>query len=280
MKSIKSILLITILIIFSCQEENSNTSTDRLNEIITNYQDHEGYDREEFPLGLYTTEYYQSQAEYAQSVLEDLTAVTLDDLSETDQISYELLKFVLQDEIDYFETGRYLNPILADAGFHSSLTYRVRPLANYKQVIGYLNMINAIPTFVDQHFEILRESLEKGVSQPRVIFNGYESTYDDHIVDNYEDSFYYSPFKSLPNDLTEQQKDSVLTAAKAAIENSVTPQFKRIKAFFETEYFPKTRTSLGASDMPNGDAYYQNRINFYTTSTQYSANDIHQIGLK
>jgi uncharacterized protein (DUF885 family) len=43
---------------------------------------------------------------------------------------------------------------------------------------------------------------------------------------------------------------------------------------------PKTRTTLGASEMPNGDAFYQNRINFYTTSTQYTADDIHQIGLK
>ncbi len=43
---------------------------------------------------------------------------------------------------------------------------------------------------------------------------------------------------------------------------------------------PKTRISLGVSETPNGDAYYQNRINFYTTSKQYTADDIHQIGLK
>uniref|UniRef100_UPI004048BE30 DUF885 domain-containing protein n=1 Tax=Polaribacter sp. TaxID=1920175 RepID=UPI004048BE30 len=53
-----------------------------------------------------------------------------------------------------------------------------------------------------------------------------------------------------------------------------------IKAFFEKEYLPKTRTTLGVSETPNGSAYYQNRINFYTTSTQYTAEDIHQIGLK
>ena len=60
-----------------------------------------------------------------------------------------------------------------------------------------------------------------------------------HIVDHYKDSFYYSPFKNLPSDLTESQKDSVLTAAKFAIENNVTPQFKRIKTFFETDIFQK-----------------------------------------
>ena len=122
--------------------------------------------------------------------------------------------------------------------------------------------------------------MEKGVSQPKVIFKGYESTYNDHIVDNYEDSFFYSPFKKLPNSISQKQQDSLLTVAKQTIEQHVIPQFKRIKAFFETEYLPKTRTSIGVSETPNGKEYYQNRINYYTTSMQYTAEDIHQIGLK
>ena len=37
---------------------------------------------------------------------------------------------------------------------------------------------------------------------------------------------------------------------------------------------------MGVNTTPNGEAFYQNRINFYTTSNQYTAEDIHQIGLK
>ncbi len=100
-----------------------------------------------------------------------------------------------------------------------------------------------------------------------------------HLVDDFKDSYFYGPFKNLPNDLSEQQKDSVLAAAENAIEQSVTPQFKRIKTFFEENYFPNTRTTLGVSATPDGASFYQNRINFYTTSTQYTAKDIHEIGL-
>src|SRR5690606_4814372 len=63
------------------------------------------------------------------------------------------------------------------------------------------------------------------------------------------------------------------------IESKVTPQFERIKTFFETEYLPKARTAIGVSETSNGKALYQNRINYYTTSTEYTADDIHQIGL-
>ena len=265
---------------FSCnQEKTSNSSTD-LEQIIKDYQDHKGYDEEAYPLGVFTKEYFKAEAEFAQSTLEELSKIDGDELNETDQISLELLKFILQDKIDYYDFGAYLNPLLSDAGFHNDLPYEVRPLTNYKQVKEYLQKLNAIPGFVDQYIAILREALEKGITQPRVIFNGYESSYNDHIVENFEDSFYYSPFKDLPSDLTKSQKDSVLTRAKQSIEEHIIPQFKRIKTFFETEYLPNARLTLGASELPNGEAYYQNRINFYTTSIQYTAEDIHQIGLK
>ena len=280
MNYLKLSILTYFLLVLSVNINAQDSTSVHLDSIIKSYQDHKGYDRKDYPLGLFKEEYYKAEAEFAQSKLDELSKFNTEGLSETDQISYDLLKFVLQDDVDYYEYKRYLNPLLSDSGFHSSLTYIVRPLNNYRQVKWYLNQLNAIPDFVDQNFKNLREGLEKGVSQPLVIFKGYESTYDSNIVANYEDSYYYSPFKNLPDDLTETQKDSVLTAAKFAVENNVTPQFKRIKTFFETEYFPKTRKTLGVSETLNGAAFYQNRINYYTTSTQYTAEDIHQIGLK
>ncbi len=279
MKIVKSICFVLLLVSFGCKKDAANTVADQLQTIIQEYQDHESYDRDEYPLGLYKQEHYKSEAEVAQSYLDRLEAINGTGLKETNQISLALLKFKLQDKIDFYAFERYLNPLLSDSGFHSSLNYNVRPLANYEQTKEYLNKLNAIPEFVDQHFVNLREGLEKGVSQPRVIFEGYESTYDDHIVENFEESYFYSPFKKLPESLTDTQKDSVLAAAKEVVENNVTPQFKRIKAFFEEEYLPKTRKTIGVSETPEGDAYYQNRINFYTTNTTYTADDIHQIGL-
>ena len=113
-----------------------------------------------------------------------------------------------------------------------------------------------------------------------VIFKGYESTYNDHITQDFESNYFYSPFKKLPDDITEIQRVSILIAAKNAIDKSVVPQFIRIKDFFEKEYYKKTRTTIGVSETPNGSKFYQNRINYYTTSESYTADEIHQIGLK
>lgn len=279
---IYKILFIVIFIFASCnhKDEKCGKSSTELAMLIKSYEDRKSYDRDKYPLGLYTREYYKAEADYAENQLQNFACIKMDDLSETEQISVELLKFVLQDKIDFYKFERFLNPLLSDSGFHSSLNYQIRPLNNYWAVKEYLKKLNALPEFVNQHFVNLREGLDKGVSQPRVIFKGYETTYNDHIVSDFKKSPFYKPFNNLPSSLSQTQKDSVLTAAKNVIEQKVVPEFKRIKTFFETEYFPKTRTTLGVSETPNGVAYYQNRINFYTTSTQYSAEDIHQIGLK
>lgn len=279
MKFLKPFIILMVSLVVM-PTMHSQDASDSLNDLIKIYEEHEGYDRKEFPLGLFTAEYFKAEADFAQQTLTKLSQIDVTQLPETQRISAELLAFVLQDQIDYYKFEHYLNPLLSDSGFHSSLNYGVRPLSNYRQVKSYLNTLNAIPEFVNQNLKNIRLGLQKGVSQPLVIFKGYESTYDEHIVADYKESFFYSPFKNLPNDLNQAQKDSVLKVAKLAIETKVTPQFKRIKTFFETEYFPKTRTTLGVSETPNGKEFYQNRINYYTTSTQYTADAIHQIGLK
>ncbi|WP_027125895.1 DUF885 domain-containing protein [Gelidibacter mesophilus] len=279
MNFLKSIIIL-ILSLFATDHAHSQNPSTMLDSLINSYEQHDGYDNKRYPLGLYTKDYFKAEADFAQEKLNELSIIDITGLPETQRISAELLAFSLQGKIDYYKFEHYLNPLLSDSGFHSNLNYGVGPLSNYGQVKNYLNRLNAIPEFVDQNLENIREGLKKDVSQPLVIFKGYESTYNDHIVKDYQDSFFYSPFKNLPNDLTQTQNDSVLNAAQIAIETKVTPEFKRIKTFFESEYFPKTRTTLGISEIPNGEAYYQNRINFYTTSTQYTADDIHQIGLK
>ena len=269
------LLILLIFLVCSCEREN-----EKLEIIIQEYQNHEAYDYKDYPLGNFSEEYFRSEKEFAENLLIKLSNIDVNKLDENDNISFELLSFVLEDIVAYYDFERFLNPLLSDSGFHSSLVYNVRPMYNYNQIKNYLNKLNSIPQYVDQYLPLLRKGLKKGVSQPLIIFDGYESTYNDHITKDFELNYFYSPFKTLPNGLSQTQKDSVLIEAKKAIENSVVPQFIRIKDFFEKEYYPNTRTNVGVSETPNGAEFYQNRINYYTTSTLYSADEIHQIGLK
>lgn len=273
--------LVWVIAFFMSTTTIAQTATEQLKQCIEASQSfkwNEG-SKEVHPLGVFSKERFEKESAFAKAQLKKLNTISPKTLSETERISLELLKFKLQETVDYYEYESFLNPLLSDSGFHSSWNYMVRPITSYKQAVKYLDKLNALPEVVNQYVPLLREGIKKGVSQPRVIFEGYESTYNSQIVADYKDSFYYTPFLNLPESITEEQKDSLETAAKLAIENSVVPAFKSVKAFFENEYLPNTRTTIGVSETPNGDAYYQNRIRYYTT-LDITADAVHNKGLE
>ncbi|WP_026933320.1 DUF885 domain-containing protein [Christiangramia echinicola] len=275
MRSFPALLAIIILLSSPVIAQKDSIA---LEKIITKFEDYEPYKRSDYPLGLYSEQHYKNQADFAENLLGELNELDLEELSETQKISAELLKYDLRNTVKTYEFKEYLNPLLSDSGFHLSLNYQIRDLNNYAQVRAYLNKLNAVPTYVDQHFKLLRKGLKEGITQPLVIFKGYENTYNSQIVDNYRESYFYKPFEDLPSTLSQKQKDSVLNAAEKAITQNVIPEFKRIRTFFETEYFPKTRKTLGVSETPNGRKHYDYLLEYYTT-LDLSADEVHNIGL-
>lgn len=251
-----------------------------LDTLIEHYQSHESYDSEKYPLGKYDEELARTEAEFARQMLRDLAAIDAKSLSHSERISKELLRFQLQDKADHYTYKMYLNPIQADQGFHLDLNYQVQPINTYSAGLHYLEKLKAIPYFARSQIVLMKKGLKEGIGQPKIIFKGYESTYDTHIVSEAEESYFYSPFKELPASITAERQDSLRGAALQVVGDSVIPAFKLIKSFFETQYIPQSRDAIGVSSEPDGADFYQNRINYYTTSTEYTAKSIHELGLR
>lgn len=276
----KTLCLVLVLMVFACKPKASLSPSEQLEAVLGKVENYSPFEREQHPLGLFTEERFRDAATFAAEQLNTLTAIPVDELSETDRISHELLTFILKDRVDFYEHKMHWNLIQADQGFHLNLNYRVHPTRSIEEARQYLNLLAAIPQFTRQNIDLLRKGLEAGMSQPRVIFKNYASTYDQHIVDVADSSMFFKPLLQLPPVVNANQRDSVLQAARRLIRDSVIPSFKVIKTFFEQEYIPSTRTDIGVSATPNGKDFYQNRIDYYTTTTGYSAQDIHQKGLE
>jgi uncharacterized protein (DUF885 family) len=270
-----------ILITFGCLLWvmcQTPTKENKLTRLIKAYESYEQSDNEQYPLGDYSEQRFELYAQFCDSLKNELNTLDYALLNEEDQISYSLLDFVLNEAVVEYQFKTHWNPILSDAGFHSSLTYRVRPLTNKKSALRYLRTLEGIPTYIKQQRALIEKGLEAGMGQPLVIFKGYESTYNQHITSTAEENFFYSPFLNLPTQLTEAEKDSLQAAAKTVVVEKVIPAFEEVKNFFEQEYFLRTRKTLGVSEIPNGKAYYQSRIDYYTTQ-EMTPEGIHALGL-
>ncbi len=277
----KTIKLFGLLLLISFSACKKNSSSDQLNSIIKEYEKPRKYDFNRSESVESTIKYYQAESDFASNLKDKLSAVSVDGLSETDKISRDLLLFVLQDKIDTHTFKMYLNPITNESAFHLNLSRMAnRNFKNKAQIIGYLNQLKELPKKVDYNLNLLRAGVKEGISQPKAVFYKYDNTYNKHILDDVTKSEFYAPFHKLPASLSSELKDSIIEVAKISVQKNAIDQYKKIKTFFEEEYFPNTRKGLGVSTVPNGKEFYQNRINYYTTSTKYTAEDIHQIGLK
>jgi uncharacterized protein (DUF885 family) len=278
MKSFRPLLVIFCIGLLSF---HPLSNSDELNAIIVKYEADREYEFEGNESVENTAKYYQAEADFSKKLKAELEQVSEEGLSETEKISKELLLFVLQDKIDSNTYKTYLNTITNESAFHLNLSRMGNRILNNKnQVIDYLERLENLPKQIDYNLDILRASIREGMAQPRAVFNNYDDTYNKHIVSDVTQSEFYKPFLNLPESLSATEKDSIIQAAKMSIQKNVVDEYKKIRSFFQDEYFPNTRKGLGISTIPNGAAFYQNRINYFTTSQQYTADDIHQIGLK
>ena len=73
----KKILLLTTLFLVGCNNDSKS-----LDKIINEFQERVSYDYKDYPLGLYTRDFYKSESEYSKSKLEKLSYINYDNLSE------------------------------------------------------------------------------------------------------------------------------------------------------------------------------------------------------
>ncbi|TMM28728.1 DUF885 domain-containing protein [Polaribacter aestuariivivens] len=278
MDSYKFLAIFLFFGFLSCKDESSS---EVLTKIISKYETKIDYDFDPYTSLENTNKFHQLEAENAQKLIDELQQVETIGLSENEKISRDLLLFVLQDKIDRNTYKMHLNPMTNEIAFHLNLgNMGDKTLKNKEEVKDYLQQLENLPEKIDYNLSILKAGVEAGISQPKQAYPNYAFTYDKHIVSDITKSDFYKPFINLPENLSEAFKDSVLAVANVSVQKNAINQYKKIKTFFEEEYFPNTRKGLGVGTIKNGKAFYQNRINFYTTSTQYTADDIHNIGLK
>ncbi len=282
-----------LLLILSCADPADKTDVkeiliDELVDFFWEFELHEypmfatqvGVNTFNDQLGSFKEEDFQRRGAVYDSLLQVLDGWNSQDLSPEDRLEYELIRYHLSDLSAEVNFKRYQIPLLADGGFHIAFAFlpSSTPFKKKQDYYNYLQRLNQFPEYVQQHIELMRAGLAGGMTQPQVIFEGYEVTYRTHIVEDITKSQFFKPFLKLQLGLSPSDSLDLLTQATSAVKH-VIQGYSNFSAFMEEEYIPRTRISLGASELPEGQAYYQQRIEHFTTLS-LTAREIHDIGLQ
>lgn len=223
----------------------------------------------------------KKRADFARDILSQLDQIDQSKLVFEDQITLELFRFVQEDQVAQYDLQGYLNPILADDGFHISFAFTqdAYSFTSKDDYLNYIKVLNDFPIYVDQHIELMRKGLETGMVQPQIILQGYEVTYNNHLVEDVEESIFYQPFLNIPDQISEAERTELASQGRLAVQNGAIEGYRKFSEFMTNEYVPNTRSSIGASELPNGNEFYKQRIKYYTT-LELSPDSIHNLGLR
>ncbi|MCB0279531.1 MAG: DUF885 domain-containing protein, partial [Calditrichaeota bacterium] len=104
-------------------------------------------------------------------------------------------------------------------------------------------------------------------------------TYPSHIVDALKKSLFYEPFTRIPAGFSETERNAVLEAGETAIRHGAIAGYQLFDDFMTNEYIPNARESLGVSEFPDGKAFYDYKVKYFTT-LDMTAVEVHALGLK
>lgn len=202
-------------------------------------------------------------------------------LNRRDKRNYEIFLRLKEDSFAEFQSKSYLMPITNRSGFHISFPSLPRNL-QFKTVDHYYNYtkrLEAFSEYVDSHIALMRRGIATGRVLPKIVLKGYEKTIVPHIVKDAKESMLWGPFKSFPENFSNEQKKALRTAGAKAILGSVAPGYQRFLTFMQKEYVPAARDSVGISEIPGGKAYYRHRVRKFTTLNT-SPEAVHKKGLE
>ena len=211
-----------------------------------------------------------------------LEAANLQAVDADRRLSADLLKFILHHDIALAKFRPWRNPILADGGFHSDIGYTVgatpfRVEADYRDYVGRLK---AVPKYIDQNIANMRQGLADGFTQPKPILELIIPSFEAQVTQTAEEHPLYAPFVAMADSIPSRRQRALQRDAVKVLKSEVIPAYQRALEFMRTEYLPGAVENVGASNLPEGAAYYDALVKYYTTLGDASAEDVHQLGLK
>ena len=236
-----------------------------------------------------TDEFAQLELNIAKENLQWLKdSIDYSALDPTTQLSYRLFVQQAENEMADFKFRYHEYPVNQMFGFHAdvpSFLINMHQVGSLEDAEAYIARLEGVATYFDQFMARLKAGEEQGILPPKFVFP--------RVIDDAQNIISGLPFEqrsdssALYQDICqkvnalkadEAEKAALLKRAELALKNSVQPAYEQLIALLK-EQEGRATTDDGIWKWPKGAAYYANALK-RTTTTDLTAEEIHQIGLK
>lgn len=232
----------------------------------------------------------QQELEFTKAYLDSLhTIIKKDALDEQTLMSYRLFEEECTNSINNFKWRFHDYPINQMGGMHSEIPaflINMHTINNKPEAEAYISRLSGIGPLFDQLLENLKLREEKNIIPPKFVFP--------YVIADCKNIIAGSPFEKSKilnplfadfttkvdslKELSEEEKTELRKKASEALLTSVKPAYENLMAYWK-ELEKKATTDDGAWKLSEGDTFYDAALKL-TTTTDLTADQIHEIGLK
>ena len=235
-----------------------------------------------------TEAFAQMELDISQQHLQWLKdSIDYDALDASTKLSYDLFVQRVEDDVADFKFRHHEYPVNQMFGFHSeapSFLINMHQVTSREDAEAYIARLTGVEKYFEQLTANLATNEEQGILPPKFVFPRVIDDAQNIIsglpfTDTGDSSALYQDIYQKVNSLSvdEATKTDLLRQAEEALTNSVQPAYEKLIVFLK-EQEQRATADDGVWKWPEGEAYYANALK-RTTTTDLTADEIHQIGL-
>jgi uncharacterized protein (DUF885 family) len=212
-------------------------------------------------------------------------------LSDDAKLSYDLWVYMSEKALAAYEfrdNSYIFEQMNAVHSFFPQLLIALHKVETGEHMQQYLKRVSATGRALDQLIDNSKKIAEKGVRPP---YFSFEAVIDESTkiiagapFSDGDDSAIWADAQAKiavlleQTQITQSEAEELTKNIKQALINDFKPAYERLIAWQKADKVNATEQALGASALPNGLAFYNERLANQTT-TNLSADEIHNIGL-
>ncbi len=207
-------------------------------------------------------------------------AIEASTLSPGEALNYEIFSRLLDYEINELGFAYFRVPITKSGGFHLFFPdlCLLTPFRTVQDYENYITRLKGMDQYFNDAIELMRLGLRNGYLPPRVTLDGVTESLQAQRVEDPGQSVFFQPCLNFPVSVDKNSRQRLSQELRTAIQGSVVPAYRALHKFLQDEYLPSAREGIAAYDLPDGQAFYQHRIRYFTT-LDLTPESVHQTGL-
>lgn len=288
MKKILLVLLVSCLFVQCKNKQAAGSASDNNKELANVLEQYFDEKMQLFPLEAtingdnrfnnllpadFTDSYRSKLKDFYTKNTAAIKTISRDSLNENDKISYDIFTYEMHMALEGLSFKTNYQPFDQFNAVPLMLGQMGGGTGNqpFKTVVDYDNWLGraaAFSNWTDSAIVYFKKGIAVKYVLPKALVVKMIPQLQFIVSDSATVSIFYLPIKNMPATFSDSDKIRLTGLYTTLIQKQLVPAYKKLYTFLQTEYLPAARTTTGVNALPDGEAYYNYQVKYWTTTSK------------